>query len=351
MDQGSGSNRVIALDFYRFVAAFGVVLYHISEFANYSRTTGFGYWTSYFGLFVDFFFILSGFVIGIGYSNKVRTFPEILVFLRRRIARVYPLYLVTMLCFVGLFVVGLSSHPEYYTASAIASQLLMVQQWQINAPLPFNFPAWSISAEWAMYLLFPLLILLSQRAGKWTFVLIAAASCVLIEYLLQSGEMRQPVWNALRALPTFSIGLLISQASPKFRIENGEGLGFCVFVTSVLSMLLHLDPLITIALFCAAIFLTSRDTKPRSLFGSQIFETLGDGSYSLYMLHAIAFTIVYKGIWPHLSHEPIQLFIGLLLALILIPVSIASFYIFEMPARKLLTGRTKFLAKASIEAA
>jgi hypothetical protein len=69
------------------------------------------------------------------------------------------------------------------------------------------------------------------------------------------------------------------------------------------------------------------------------------------MLHAIAFTIAYKGIWPRLSNEPLPLFAGLLLALVLVPVSIASFHIFELRAENLITGRAAFLAKTSIEVA
>jgi peptidoglycan/LPS O-acetylase OafA/YrhL len=330
--------RIVALDFYRFVAAFGVVLLHLTEFGNYDRQSGFGFWTSDFGLFVDFFFILSGFVIAISYSSSVGTAKDILIFLRRRLARVYPLYLVTMLCFVGLFVLGKSSHPENYSASSIIAQLSLVQQWQINPPLPFNFPAWSISAEWAMYLLFPLMIWICHRVGWLSLAIVALCSALTIYFLLDAGVMHRPVWNALRALPTFSLGMLLARLDSNKTIGNGAGVGLGVFALSVITMLFHQNPVITVALFCSAIFLTASDKNPKPIFQSDAFKILGDASYSVYMLHAVIFTVAFKGLLPRFFEGNPPFYFGLILSALIVPISIFSFYLFENPARKILSG-------------
>ena len=330
--------RIIALDFYRFIAAFGVVLLHITEFGNHSRQSGFGYWTSDFGLFVDFFFVLSGFVIGANYSRNVGAARQIFVFLRRRIARIYPLYLMTTLFFLGLFTLGQSSHPQNYTATSTIGQLLLVQQWQINPPLPYNFPAWSISAEWAMYLLFPLLVWISLRTGWWVMVVVALAASLAINYLLSSGAMNQPVWNALRALPTFAIGVFLSNTFLEVRIKNGEIAGFLAFILSVISMLAHLNLWVATSMFCLAIFLTARDAEPGSYFKSEVYEILGNASYSVYLLHAVIFTIIYKGIWPRFFQGPVSLYAGIVISIIVVPISIGSYYFFEVPAREFVSG-------------
>jgi peptidoglycan/LPS O-acetylase OafA/YrhL len=330
--------RIVALDFYRFVAAFGVVLLHLTEFGNYDRQSGFGFWTSDFGLFVDFFFILSGFVIAINYSSSVGTAKDILIFLRRRLARVYPLYLVTMLCFVGLFVLGKSSHPENYSASSIIAQLSLVQQWQINPPLPFNFPAWSISAEWAMYLLFPLMVWICHRVGWLSLAIVALCSALTIYFLVDGGVMHRPVWNALRALPTFSLGVLLARLDSNKTIGNGASVGVGAFALSVIAMLFHQNPVITVALFCSAIFLTASDKNPKPIYQSDAFKVLGDASYSVYMLHAVIFTVAFKGLLPRFFEGNPPFYFGLILSALIVPISIFSFYLFENPARKILSG-------------
>jgi peptidoglycan/LPS O-acetylase OafA/YrhL len=330
--------RIIALDFYRFIAAFGVVLLHLTEFGNYDRQSGFGIWTADFGLFVDFFFILSGFVIAINYSDSVNAAKDILVFLRRRLARIYPLYLITALCFVGLFALGKSSHPENYSASSIFAQLFLVQQWQINPPLPFNFPAWSISAEWAMYLLFPLLTWICRRTGWLNLAAVALSATLAIYLLLDSGRMHRPVWNVLRAIPTFTVGMLIMRLSLEKRIKHGGSLGLFVFTLSIVSMVLHQNSLITMALFCLAIFFTATDYDPSPMFKSVAFKILGDASYSVYMLHAVIFTLAYKGLFPRFFEGNPPLYLGLILSGLIVPLSIFSFHFFENPARKFLSG-------------
>jgi peptidoglycan/LPS O-acetylase OafA/YrhL len=330
--------RVVALDFYRFVAAFGVVLLHLTEFGNYDRQSRFGVWTSDFGYFVDFFFILSGFVIAIGYSNSVSTTKDILTFLRRRLARVYPLYLLTMLCFVGLFVLGKSSHPENYSAHSILAQLFMVQQWSINPPLPFNFPAWSVSAEWAMYLLFPLLTWICHKIGRIGLAVVTLCAGLTIYLLVDTGEMSRPVWNALRAIPTFTMGMILARLSLEQQIKNGASLGLCVFFFSMVSMILHLNLLVTIALFCFAIFLTATDREPMPIFESATFKILGDASYSVYMLHAIVFTVAFKGVLPRFFEGTPPFYLGLAVSAVIVPISILTFYLFENPARKVFSG-------------
>jgi len=335
--------RIVALDFYRFVAAFGVVVLHLTEFGGYDRGSGFGYWTSDFSLLVDFFFILSGFVIAANYSNSIGTASEILIFLRKRLARIYPLYLATTLFFLGIFAIGKSSHPENYATSSIVAQLFLVQQWQINPPLPFNFPAWSISAEWAMYLLFPLLVWISHGKGRSILILIAMSAGIVIFVLVHIGTMHQPIWNALRALPTFTMGVLLYEIFPGERIQRGAVLGLLAFSFSIASLLLHLNFLVTIAMFCLTIFLTARDPHPSPLFRCAVLKVLGDASYSVYLLHAVVFSIVYKGIAPRLFLGQPPLYVGLVTCALIIPISVVSFYCFEAPARKFLSGSSEWI--------
>lgn len=133
--------------------------------AGCDASAGFGYFVGNFAMFVDFFFILSEVVIGLGHANSVARIKDTFTFLRRRIARTYPLYLLTLLIFMAPALFGLSQNSEKWTTVPIAADMLLVKSWPLHPQLLFNFRAWSISVEWAMYLAFPLIMLLYRCIG------------------------------------------------------------------------------------------------------------------------------------------------------------------------------------------
>jgi peptidoglycan/LPS O-acetylase OafA/YrhL len=96
-DKAVGSKRFVVLDLYRFLAAMGVFFFH---FAELSRNPSLLNRVEHFQLFVDFFFVLSGFVIARTYRDSVRDVSEITTFLWRRIARIYPLHVLMLLVFL-----------------------------------------------------------------------------------------------------------------------------------------------------------------------------------------------------------------------------------------------------------
>jgi peptidoglycan/LPS O-acetylase OafA/YrhL len=335
-EERSHMNRHLgALDFYRFVAASGVAILHFGEYANYDHATGFGYIVENFALFVDFFFILSGFVIGLTYSIAIETWTDIVTFLRRRIARIYPLHVVTMMFFLGPHLMGLSAHPENYTLASTVQQLLLIQAWQINAPLPYNFPAWSISAEWAMYLLFPALMFFFRKSGAWILLAVIVVGILTIGILSESELMRHPFFNALRAVPTFAIGVLISQN--RFSVHHGSWLGLGSFLAAIILMALHVSIFAIITLFSLTVLFTASN-RHSPIFEGKLFLMLGNCSYSIYMLHAIIFTIFIKMVWPRLHGGEIPLSCAVALAPIILAASWVTFRFFEKPMRGIISG-------------
>lgn len=152
-----------ALTSVRGIAAWLVVLYHIRlsmAFAPRWLIAGFakGY------LAVDFFFLLSGFVIWLTYGERLRRegLAGAPAFLKRRIARVWPLHLVMLTGAAALALLLLvTGHaaPRVFPFEQLPLDLLMIQNWGFTDQLAWNVPAWSISVEFAAYLLFPLLAL------------------------------------------------------------------------------------------------------------------------------------------------------------------------------------------------
>jgi peptidoglycan/LPS O-acetylase OafA/YrhL len=185
---------------------------------------------------VDLFFILSGFVLTWNYLDRMgRSWStrETLHFLWLRLARVWPVYLVTM--HLAALLVILSLHvghtplPEASSLTAISyvRQVLLVQLWfePFFDGTSWDGPAWSISAEWLAYLLFGLLALVIFRMklatrARTLMWLAVAASLPPVLMLLASGHFYTP-WSWLpRIVTQFAAGALACAAVRRLRLTD-----------------------------------------------------------------------------------------------------------------------------------
>jgi len=139
-------HRFLTLDAMRGVAALSVVLYHIQIHSG-------GFSFAYAGLAVDFFFMLSGFVLTLAYQKRLAAGWPTADFMKVRLIRLYPLYA------LGL---GLGVFAACFLT---ASRPLTAKVWLIRLPLAlfllpalpgmagggavflFNNPSWSLFME------------------------------------------------------------------------------------------------------------------------------------------------------------------------------------------------------------
>jgi len=108
---------------------------------------------------VDLFFVLSGYIMALTYGRRPRTGGggvAFLQFLGRRLGRVYPLYLTVTLAYLALA-------PPGWNRMAVLANLGMVQAWGLADSI--GGPAWLISTEFAAYVAFPVLLLLTAARG------------------------------------------------------------------------------------------------------------------------------------------------------------------------------------------
>ncbi|WP_260860861.1 acyltransferase family protein [Mycobacterium tilburgii] len=185
---------------------------------------------------VDLFFILSGFVLTWNYLDRMgRTWSTraTLHFLWLRLARVWPVYLVTL--HLAALLVILSLHvghvplPEANDLTAISyvCQVLLVQLWfkPFFDGTSWDGPAWSISAEWLAYLLFGVLALVVFRMklatrARTLMWLAVAASLPPVVLLLASGHFYTP-WSWLpRIVTQFAAGALACAAVHRLRLTD-----------------------------------------------------------------------------------------------------------------------------------
>ncbi|MCS6317892.1 MAG: acyltransferase [Nitrospira sp.] len=171
-----------ALTGVRLFAALWVVLYHfrdglkpIAIVEPFMPLINDGY------LAVPMFFILSGFILSHTYfpHYSLKSHPK---FVYRRLARLWPVHmasLIALMMYIGVMVVH-SGHFEddghTFAMAHVPGELVMVRSW-FSKDLVWNYPAWSIHAEWFAYLfLFPVACLLFRTIQKrWILLLIASA--------------------------------------------------------------------------------------------------------------------------------------------------------------------------------
>jgi peptidoglycan/LPS O-acetylase OafA/YrhL len=149
------------LDSWRGIAALIVALFHLNVFsAIYSLDfirNGF--------LFVDFFFVLSGFVITYSYADRLGTAGGVATFAIRRLGRLWPLHAVVLLAFVIVEAAravsaahgGSFDKPPFTDAASpgsILTNLAFGQSFGIEKQLTWNPLSWSICAEFWTYLVF-----------------------------------------------------------------------------------------------------------------------------------------------------------------------------------------------------
>jgi len=301
---------VRALTGLRGIAAFMVGVYHLnpelivrSPFAI-GKLIGKGY------LWVDLFFTLSGFVLALNYAHRFADGCSIAAwrdFLVRRIARIFPLYAVgtlagaAILAYRNTAAAAALVMPTHHSPFTMAlANLLMIQSWGIGRSI--DGTAWSLSAEWAAYLVFPILAGMALFSGRRTavFVTLAAISAAALTVLLTAhdreihrgpldaydGATGEPL---LRCLAGFLLGLLAYRVAVKSQrrawlsgdIAAGASLAllFAGLAAGFYDLLVFsLFPLVVLALFL------NRGYVGR-VVGCQLLHWLGTISYSIYLIH------------------------------------------------------------------
>lgn len=328
-----------ALDAWRGLAAFGVAVYHASP-----------HWAGY--AMVDFFLVLSGFVLSHAFLYGRRPIPRS-EFVVHRIARLYPLHLFTLVVYIGVLLVSRGGVlPEYPDGNwnTLVQNLLLLHNVGLNPlALNWNFPSWSISVEFWISVAFCLLI--TRRTPSW---LLLAASVLGFGILWhETGHLDVNQGNyfgwlnsgLLRGWSAFLLGILTYRAwfatRDSARARTVAGWTEPLLVLAVV-VLLFVPPALQSPrdfvgppLFVALVYVFAFDAGPiaRAL---RRLQWLGTISYSVY-LNQIAVHIVITSIGHRLglaSPLVVALYLGGLLAW-----SALTYRWIEVPGRRWVRAR------------
>lgn len=297
--------RLEALDAWRGLCALLVVLEHFNV-QNVLHTNELVH-HSY--RFVDFFFVLSGFVISHAYADRLhRGGSETRGFLIRRIGRLWPLHLVVLTSFVlfevAIFVaskahisVGKAAFTERDTLASLPANVFLVQAWGILDHSTWNVPAWSISTEILAYTVFALMCAWVSRG--WLIVLAAIVllgSVVVIVLVAPAGMASTYDWGVFRCLFGFMTGVLTRELWRRWPIRGGTAVEIAIVIavfTAVTLLPLDGPALLVTPIFALAVWIfASEDGTLSRLMTWSAPQALGRWSYSIYMVHALIVLVI-----------------------------------------------------------
>jgi peptidoglycan/LPS O-acetylase OafA/YrhL len=355
------TNMIKSLEGGRGIAALIVALYHLKIGADYFSVIRNGY------LFVDLFFVLSGFVICAAYSDRMSTANDFQSFLIRRIGRLLPLLLFSTAVYLlaaNVIVLGkrialsngygnLLHNPgafEYLIPSAAEffSTITMTHGLGLFDRLILNTPSWSISTEFYTYFLFAILcLLLSGRVRLTAFALTSAigfmasviAAIGLHDCLRQGGCLSLTYdFGFTRTVFSFFLGALTYHASRTMRLNSNAlqlagavGLALVFSLVDVYPAVAFSFPVIFAVLILS---LCADDGWLARILTRKPFQVLGERSYSIYLLH-MPLILFFENIAKRTNGVAAGAVVLILYAAVLVVVSGWTYRFIEDPFRAL----------------
>ncbi|RKE94727.1 acyltransferase family protein [Ichthyenterobacterium magnum] len=300
--------RFYVLDAFRGLAALLVFLYHMPKLSSLTANA----FIKGSGVFVDLFFVLSGFVIYHNYKNKLYDFSTSKSFITKRIKRLIPLHVYTLLILLILeFIKYLTSDYitysivpfKYNTMTSFWPQLFLLNSTPFFSGFNWNGQNWSISAELITYFLFILTSLLWLKKKKVTFFISFLIICFgYLFFVLKYNTYKVSVdfkFSFIRGFIGFYFGIIVYILRNYFLVLLNRISKIIGNVLEVLVLILVLYVVCNMGyykdyffivhiVFGLLLFVFSMEKGIVSqLLRLQLFQKLGQWSYSIYLNHTL----------------------------------------------------------------
>lgn len=334
----------------RFFAALHVLFFHYlppvaDQWPRLKLLASHGY------ISVSFFFVLSGFVLAHAEGSRVQNDASRFAFWRRRVARIYPLYVLAFLAYAPFvvahrFAVDPPAQASLKLAASAVTNLLALQAWLPPLSSAWNAPSWSISVEAFFYLSFPWLLrrlkprrLLLALGVTWASAIVVPLIYTLLRRTPPFGEAwmyTAAKYCPLLHLPAFAFGMLLYQARERLRAAPGSLLLATLALALVLlvapaswALMLHNGALLPLhgVLVLAG---TASGPLQRALSHSAL-TFLGNASYALYILQVPTWRWTSPWLAPLGANTAVFVYYGVALL-----TAVAAHVLVERPARRLI---------------
>lgn len=295
------SNRVYTLDSIRGICALGVALHH---FKGNGQIVQLPIVQNAF-LFVDLFFVLSGFVIAMVYFAELGSRDGMRDFVVKRFARLYPLHLFVLAVFflMELLIAPVFSQRAPFTGPMSLESLLLnvslLNSINLTDGLTWNYPSWSIGAEFMAYVVFAGAVWVLGRRSIIVFALLVPTCLAVLAFMSPDYIDATHDFGFVRCMAGFSIGVLVwRMASSELVRRIALSLPRTIFTVAEVSLCTivilfvwfagHTEAnLFSPLLFAALVgcFFYQRGVVS-DLLATRALVWLGTLSYSIYMVHA-----------------------------------------------------------------
>lgn len=297
--------RFRAVDTFRGMAAIMVILFHLQHLNLLAGNR----FIAQSDIFVDFFFVLSGFVMTHSNYKKITDLISIKPFVIKRFKRLYPLHLFTLLLIllfevvrfcVDRYITPLSNHvfAEDKNLPSFVANLTLTQALGLFDHVTWNGPSWSISVEFYTYIAWAISLVVFRK-NLW--ILCGLGFSLIAWFIVQHhGSIIYTYdYGIVRCLYSFLIGMLT------YRLRSSLPAGFSGRWASYAEVVLLLVTLVAVQsfthpfswlmplLFALVILVFSGENGLYSHFlASERLSFLGNLSYSYYLNHALVLNVM-----------------------------------------------------------
>lgn len=304
--------RFAVLDGWRGVCALVVALHHFHADGRFFHLSFVrGAW-----LFVDFFFVLSGFVIAHAYGRRLTGAVAVPAFVARRLGRLWPLHAAVLAALVvleaakaaamALAGIGADNPPlaGETAVEAIGTNLLLIHALGVHDRATWNFPSWSISTEFWTYLVFAALCLPGWTRRPAFAVAVAALGAAVVAWW--SPEWLHAIHDVslFRCIYGFFIGvavhgLVASRVNRPLPAATVLELAAVALVVAYVAANVERAPPTMAAPvvfgIAVAVFAFGQGAVSRLLLTNPA-QALGRWSYSIYMVHTLVLAVVGRSV-------------------------------------------------------
>jgi peptidoglycan/LPS O-acetylase OafA/YrhL len=346
----------------RFVLAIWIALFHFGDMYDH---LGMGSWPLMRAgaARADVFFVLSGFVLTHIYWARTDSKFDFSGFIQARFARLVPLHLFALSILatmvIGARLAGKVSDVDQYTLDGFIVNLLLLQSWGIGGSNIWNFPAWTVSAEAAGYLLFPLFLIVATcfRRAPILFLVCSLSFVIIVEVGFQSllgRSLSQATTDlgSIRASAVMLVGVAGRVVYDKMSVSRSMALA-CAACGAIVALAGSALAISTSIVAFGGVLLVmglaaSDALGAKSWLNGPIMIRLGTWSYGVFILHVPIYMAV-KSLSDLVGYGLVVNLATCIIMLCLVVFAAAFAHdVIEEPARKWIRGHTKFAVARAV---
>jgi peptidoglycan/LPS O-acetylase OafA/YrhL len=260
-------------------------------------------------IFVDLFFVLSGFIMAHAYGEKIRGGMGFGEYLALRLGRLYPLHLFTLGLWVPYILVkqhlyetgfGGTDQMDDNNLWTFFTNLLLIHAMGVNDSLSWNQPSWSISTEFFAYIAFFLFaVTLDKSRSLWFPLLVSLlAYAMIVTIFLPAGSIGSYDHGFVRCLGAFYLGVFLFRFRDVASLDYLSGHALSVLelvaIVGTVTAVTYTDlnygmRLLSIGMFGLTVYVFAAQNGGivSRFLDISLIRKIGVWSFSIYMMHRL----------------------------------------------------------------